>query len=75
MPRCMSRTFKQIVIDAGSDAEVAVLVGARQHQPRDWRLRNSIPAEFWRAFSDKGLATLDELAGAAEHRACERGAA
>lgn len=38
------------------------------HTVRSWQQRDSIPAEFWKAFDDAGLATLDELAKAAAER-------
>lgn len=63
----MADTHAQIVARK-ADPIVAEAVGAKLHQVRDWRLRNSIPSDHWKAFADAGLATLDELAEAAASR-------
>lgn len=60
------RTHGQIVREAGTDSEIADKLGAKQHQVRDWRLRDFIPAERWSGFAANGWATLEELADAAE---------
>ena len=62
------RTHLQILSDAGTDGEIAARLGLKAHQPRDWRIRKSIPADQWIAFSTNGLATLEELAEAAAER-------
>lgn len=62
-------THTEIVSRNGSDADIAEKLGVRVHQVRDWRLRNSIPAERWAAFSERRLATLEELAKAASSKA------
>lgn len=36
--------------------------------PQRWADRNSIPGEYWAAISDMGIATLEELAAAADAR-------
>jgi hypothetical protein len=41
---------------------VAEATGASIHTVRSWVQRNSIPAEHWKLFADKGWATLEELA-------------
>ena len=64
----MARTHGQIVKDAGRDPEVADAIGAKSHQVRDWRLRNSIPKEWWNLFAEHGYATLKELADSADIR-------
>lgn len=58
------RSHQQIVKDAGRDEEVASLVGddVKFFNVRDWRLRDSIPAERWKRFVDLDLATYEELA-------------
>lgn len=61
------RTHAEIIAKAGDDA-VAQGLGLKKHQPRDWRLRNSIPAEYWSALDAAGIATLAELADAAAAR-------
>ena len=59
----------EIISRNGKDADVAAKLGVNLHQVRDWRLRNSIPAEKWQAISDASLATLEELAAAAAAKA------
>lgn len=61
------RSFEQIVKDVGEDTLIDRL-GLKPHQPRDWRIRKSIPPEHWRAMADLGFASLEELAAAAEAR-------
>ena len=63
------RTHSQIVKDAGTDAlperaSIAVSI----HTVRSWRARDSIPGPYWQSLVDAGLATLDELAAAADVR-------
>lgn len=66
------RTHEQIIADAGgyqaAAAKIrpddAVLVG----RVRFWMRRKSIPADQWNAVVNAGLATLKELADAAEAR-------
>lgn len=45
-----------------------ILAGAGHLLPdatiRSWRRLNSIPAPYWKALADSGVATLDELAAA-----------
>jgi hypothetical protein len=65
-------THAEIVRRSGADAELSGALGVRPHQVRDWRLRNSIPPEHWQAFSERGYATLEELAAAAADRAVNR---
>lgn len=56
------------MIAAGKDAEVAIALGVKPHAARDWRLRDSIPAERWNDIVAAGFATLSELADAASMR-------
>lgn len=66
------RTHEQIIADAGGYQAAAarirpndaVLVG----RVRFWARRKSIPADQWNAVVGAGLATLKELADAAEAR-------
>lgn len=46
---------------AGIEA-VAEATGASIHTVRSWIQRESIPAEHWKLFADRGWATLEELA-------------
>ncbi|MEM6413178.1 MAG: hypothetical protein AAF720_00790 [Pseudomonadota bacterium] len=39
-------SFSDVVMAFG-DAALADGIGARPHQPRDWRIRNNIPSEWW----------------------------
>jgi hypothetical protein len=59
------RTFEQIVTDAGKDEEIALALGVKKHNVRDWRLRKSIPAEHFNDFVDRNWATHRELGDAA----------
>jgi hypothetical protein len=61
----MAEPHAKIIKRNGSDFEVAEKIGAKAYQVRDWRLRNSIPAEQWKPFADHEMASLDELAEAA----------
>ena len=61
-------THADILSRAGKDAEVAALLHVNSHQVRDWRLRNSIPGEKWKAIADAGICTLEELAEIAASR-------
>ena len=38
-----------------------------------WSMRDSIPGEFWKALSEGGFATLDELSAYAEARKLQTG--
>lgn len=68
------RTHEQIIQDAaGLDSrdrpkftELAVRIGAKPYQPRDWVERKSIPPEWWGVLVDAGWTTLEELQRAAE---------
>lgn len=54
------------MVAAGKDAEVAMVLQVKPHVTRDWRLRDSIPADRWNDVVAAGFATLPELADAAE---------
>ena len=58
------RDHQQILVDAGSDGALAAQLGpdVKPFNVRDWRLRNSIPAERWKRVVDLGFATYEELA-------------
>lgn len=51
-------------MDAGSDGAIAAQLGpdVKPFNVRDWRLRNSIPAERWKRVVDLGFASYEELA-------------
>lgn len=55
------RDHPEIVKTAGIEA-VAEATGASIHTVRSWIQRESIPAEHWKLFADRGWATLEELA-------------
>lgn len=59
------RSHADIIRDAGGPHKVRDRLGLRANQfetVKSWYLRDSIPAEHWRAFHDQNLCTLDELA-------------
>lgn len=39
-------SFSSIILALG-EKDLAGAIGAKPHQPRDWRIRNSIPPEWW----------------------------
>jgi hypothetical protein len=55
------RDHPEIVRTTGVEA-VAEATGASIHTVRSWIQRESIPAEHWKLFADKGWASLEELA-------------
>ena len=67
------RSHKKIIADAGGPHQVARLIQqgveadevTLQKRVRAWDVSDSIPGEYWALLSDKGVATLDELAQAA----------
>lgn len=61
------RTFSEIIEQAGRDT-VSDRLGLKPHQPRDWSLRDRIPAEYWEAIAAQGWASLEELAAIAAKR-------
>lgn len=59
------RTHLQIIADAGGYRALADKLGEAPNRARFWERRQSIPPNKWKAVSDAGLATLEELALAA----------
>lgn len=55
------RDHSEIVRSAGIET-VAEATGSSIHTVRSWVQRESVPAEHWKLFADKGWATLEELA-------------
>lgn len=66
------RAHRQIIEDAGGDQGIVRALGSppgvRPGRVRFWRRRNSIPAEWWSALAQSGVASLDELAAAVASR-------
>ena len=65
------RTHQDIIRDNGGVNRLRLKLGAgapKFETVKSWFVRDSIPPEYWRRFSDEGLATLHELALAAEAR-------
>src|SRR5690606_20298579 len=62
------RAHRQIIEDADGDQGIVRALGSppgvRPGRVRFWRRRNSIPAEWWSALAQSGVASLDELAAA-----------
>lgn len=62
------RTHGQIISDAAGPAAVAKRISVRPGTVKQWRRLDSIPAAHWNAIVAAKLATLKELADAAEAR-------
>lgn len=68
------RSHHVILKDANGPHAVAQLLADKSGEPlstvqsrvRGWSLQDSIPGEYWPILSDLGIASLEELAGAAE---------
>ncbi len=58
----------EIVRRGGKPETLAERCGVSVNTVRSWIIRNSIPSEYWLAFTAADLATLDELAEAAARR-------
>lgn len=68
------RTHETIIRDAGGHAPVHDRLGLKgqEEMVKSWTVRDRIPQEYWRAFADQGMCTLDELATAAALKAVTR---
>lgn len=65
---CM-RKHRDIIQAKGAEAVRAVLGGIVSiHTVRSWQQRDAIPGEYWAALASGHVATLGELAGAADER-------
>jgi carbamoyl-phosphate synthase small subunit len=62
------RTFSHIIKDAGGSTALARKIGEDPNTVHAWKRGKSIPAAHWNAVVAAKLATLQELADAAEHR-------
>lgn len=62
------RTFSQIIRDAGGATALARKIGEDPNTVHAWKRGKSIPAPRWNAVVNAELATLKELADAAEAR-------
>lgn len=62
------RTHTGIIADAGGDTALGNIIGAPAGNVKQWRRNDSIPAPYWQAISDHGLASLEELAAHAARR-------
>lgn len=73
------RTHQQIVQDHGASALArdlaSVGVEVSTSTPQRWAERNSIPGEYWGALEGLKVATLRELAAAADARPLKHGRA
>ena len=56
------------IIRAATVSVVCRLLNLSDPTVRSWINRNSIPAEHWKALSEAGFATLEDLANAAATR-------
>lgn len=62
------RTHAQIIDAAGGVGPLAKALAAPYNRVRQWPASDSIPAPYWNAVVAAGIATLDELAAAAERK-------
>ncbi|TKD50555.1 hypothetical protein [Sphingomonas baiyangensis] len=58
-----------IIEREGGPAKVAAAIRQPPGNVKAWKRTNSIPAPYWQAFVDNGLATYKELASAAAVKA------
>lgn len=65
----MLRTHHQIISEAGGYKSLADKLEQPADRVRFWERRKAIPPEQWKAVSDAGIASLEELATAAAERA------
>lgn len=64
------KTHSQIIRSVGADQVLQRTgLGVSVHTVRSWGQRNGIPGEYWAAIADAGIASLKELASAADARA------
>jgi len=61
------KTHREIVRTVGYRA-LAADIDLASRAVRAWGDRDSIPGAYWRLFHERGWATLDELASAADYR-------
>ena len=72
MPRAHNggmRTHIEIIEAVGGYRGLAERLAQPAERIRFWERRKAIPPEQWKACSDAGVATLDELASAAAQKA------
>lgn len=62
------RTHLQVIEAAGGYQALAPALGLATSRVRFWQRRAWIPPEYWAQIANVGIATLDELAAAAEAR-------
>ncbi len=62
------RSHLDIIDDAKGPAKLARAIAADPNTAKQWRTNGSIPAPYWEAIADAGLASLEELAAAAAQR-------
>lgn len=59
------RTHRQIIEEAGGPAGIARAAKADRGRAKQWARNDSIPGPYWALIAAAGLASLEELAGAA----------
>lgn len=75
MHYCHMRTHTEILAAPEAIAKAQEITGCSVHTVRSWRQRNSVPSQYWGAFVDARLATVDELMAAADFRTTSQAAA
>lgn len=67
-------THSGLIERGGGPAFVGRAIEVDPNTTKAWKRLNSIPAAYWSAIAEAGIATLDELAEAAANRRQERAA-
>ncbi len=63
------QTHAEIIARNGGSTAVGRKIGVDANNVKAWKRNSSIPATYWLALSQQGLATLDELAAGAAKQA------
>lgn len=65
----------EIIARGGGPSAFARAISQDANRVKSWKRLSSIPAEYWNAVVDGGLASFRELSDAAEAKVLQRGAA
>ena len=68
-------SHRDLITRGGGPSRVAEAIGEDREKVKKWSAADSIPGPYWQAMQDGGIATLDELATAADRRRAQDAAA